>query len=185
VAKGKLVGEIDVDQRHLNKGGIVHGGALFAFADDLGGTVAGLNVPEGFRTTTIESKSNIFHACPPGRLIGIAVPLHVGRRTMVVQTSIYRSDGSTRYHAVAVRQVLGQLVAHAEGGFSQPIVGLPCIRATGWLGRRGTDGSQTLCWREADSNYRFRITRPRFQDRLMSPPFSFPLAASARHWSIV
>jgi hypothetical protein len=29
-----------------------------------------------------------------------------------------------------VRQVLGQLVAHAEGVFSQPIVGLPCIRAT-------------------------------------------------------
>jgi 1,4-dihydroxy-2-naphthoyl-CoA hydrolase len=45
----------------------VHGGALFAFADDLGGTVAGLNVPEGFRTTTIESKSNIFmHARPAG-----------------------------------------------------------------------------------------------------------------------
>jgi acyl-coenzyme A thioesterase PaaI-like protein len=70
----KLVGEIDVDQRHLNRGGIVHGGALLAFADDLGGTVAGLNIPEGFRTTTIESKSNIFHACPPGRLTGIAVP---------------------------------------------------------------------------------------------------------------
>jgi acyl-coenzyme A thioesterase PaaI-like protein len=35
--KDKLVGEIDVDHRHLNKGGIVHGGALLAFADDLGG----------------------------------------------------------------------------------------------------------------------------------------------------
>jgi 1,4-dihydroxy-2-naphthoyl-CoA hydrolase len=87
--KDKLVGEIDVDQRHLNKAGIVHGGALLAFADDLGG----LNIPEGFRTTTIESKSNIFHSCTPGRLTGIAVPVHVGRRTVVVQTSIYRSDG--------------------------------------------------------------------------------------------
>ena len=64
-----------------------------AFADDLGGTVAGLNIPQGFRTTTIESKSNIFHSCPPRRLAGIAVPVHVGRRTVVVQTSIYRSDG--------------------------------------------------------------------------------------------
>src|SRR5271156_2492993 len=91
--RDKLVGEIDVDQRHLNRGGIVHGGALLAFADDLGGTVAGLNIAEGFRTTTIESKSNIFHACPPGLLTGIAVPIHVGRRTVVVQTSIYRSDG--------------------------------------------------------------------------------------------
>ena len=41
---------------------------MLAFADDLGGTVAGLNIAEGFRTTPIESKSNIFHACPPGRL---------------------------------------------------------------------------------------------------------------------
>src|SRR6478672_3027838 len=91
--KDEIVGEIDVYHRHLNKGGIVHGGALLAFADDLGGTVAGLNIPQGFRTTTIESKSNIFHSCPPGRLTGIAVPVHVGRRTVVVQTSIYRSDG--------------------------------------------------------------------------------------------
>jgi Thioesterase superfamily len=90
----------------------VHGGALFAFADDLGGTVAGLNVPEGFRTTTIESKSNIFHACPPGRLIGIAVPLHVGRRTMVVQTSIYRSDGSTRSVQQRRNWTTGQSTPH-------------------------------------------------------------------------
>jgi hypothetical protein len=35
--KDKLVGELDVDDRHLNNGGHVHGGALAAFADDLGG----------------------------------------------------------------------------------------------------------------------------------------------------
>ena len=29
--------------------------------------------------------------------------------------------------------------------------------------------ARTLRWREPDSNYRFSITRPRFQDRLMSP----------------
>lgn len=91
--KDKVVGATDVDHRHLNKGDIVHSGGLLAFADDLGGTVAGLSIPEGFRTTTIESKSNIFHACPPGRLTGDAVPIHVGRLMVVVQTSIYRSDG--------------------------------------------------------------------------------------------
>jgi len=73
--KDKLVGELDVDDRH--------GGALAAFADDLGGTLAGLNVPPGFRTTTIESKTNIFRACVPGRLTGVAVPVHVGRRMVV------------------------------------------------------------------------------------------------------
>src|SRR5215470_3375288 len=53
--KDKLVGELYVDDRHLNNRGHVHGGALAAFADDLGGTLAGLNVPPGFRTSTIES----------------------------------------------------------------------------------------------------------------------------------
>jgi uncharacterized protein (TIGR00369 family) len=91
--KDKLIGELDADQRHLNRGGHVHGGALAAFADDLGGTLAGLNVAPGFRTTTVESKINILRACPPGRITGVAVPLHVGRRTIVLQTSIYRSDG--------------------------------------------------------------------------------------------
>ena len=91
--KEKLVGELDVDERHLNNGGHVHGGAFAAFADDLGGTLAGLNVPPEFRTTTIESKTNIFRACLPGRLTGVAVPVHVGRRTIVLQISIYRPDG--------------------------------------------------------------------------------------------
>jgi 1,4-dihydroxy-2-naphthoyl-CoA hydrolase len=91
--KDKLVGELDADHRHLNRGGHVHGGALAAFADDLGGTLAGLNVSLGFRTTTVESKINILRACPPGRITGVAVPVHVGRRTIVLQTSIYRADG--------------------------------------------------------------------------------------------
>src|ERR1700752_658389 len=39
--KDKLVGELDVDDRHLNNHGHVHGGALAAFADDLGGRLAG------------------------------------------------------------------------------------------------------------------------------------------------
>jgi 1,4-dihydroxy-2-naphthoyl-CoA hydrolase len=91
--KTKVVGEIDADERHLNNGGIVHGGALMAFADDLGGTTAGLNITSDMRTTTIESKSNFFRACPAGRVTGIAVPVHVGRRTIVVQTSLYGADG--------------------------------------------------------------------------------------------
>jgi uncharacterized protein (TIGR00369 family) len=91
--KDKVVGEIDADERHLNNIGIVHGGAYMAFADDLGGTAAGLNIPPGTRTTTIESKSNFFRASPSGKITGVAVPIYVGRRTIVVQTSIYGADG--------------------------------------------------------------------------------------------
>jgi uncharacterized protein (TIGR00369 family) len=54
--KDKLIGELDVDDRHLNNSGHVHGGALAAFADDLGGTLAGLNVPPGFAPGCCEMK---------------------------------------------------------------------------------------------------------------------------------
>src|SRR3954452_9797909 len=91
--KDKLVGEIDADKRHVNAHGIVHGGAYMAFADELGGQMAGLNLPPGAITTTIESKTNFFRASPPGRLRAESVPLHVGRRTIVVQTTVYTPDG--------------------------------------------------------------------------------------------
>jgi 1,4-dihydroxy-2-naphthoyl-CoA hydrolase len=104
--KDKLVGELDADDRHLNNSGHVHGGALAAFADDLGGALAGLNVLPGFRTTTIESKTNIFHACVPGRLTGVAVPVHVGQRTIVSQISIYRADGKLAAMMIQTQMVL-------------------------------------------------------------------------------
>jgi len=96
----------------------VHGGALAAFADDLGGALAGLNVPPGFRTTTIESKTNIFRACGPERLTGVAVPVHVGRRTIVLQTSIYRADGKLAAMMIQTQMVLPRrsTTAVGEGG---------------------------------------------------------------------
>ena len=91
--KDKVVGEIDADERHLNNRGIVHGGALMAFADDLGGIVARLNITPEMTTTTIESKSNFFRASQPGKLTAVSVPLHVGRSTVVAQTQIFGADG--------------------------------------------------------------------------------------------
>jgi 1,4-dihydroxy-2-naphthoyl-CoA hydrolase len=117
--KDKLVGELDVDHRHMNNSGNVHGGALLAFADDLGGSVAKLNIPSGFRTTTIESKSNILRACTPGKLTGVATPLHVGRRTVVVQTSIYRADGKLAVMTTQTQLVLPRSPA-GENGEGRP-----------------------------------------------------------------
>jgi uncharacterized protein (TIGR00369 family) len=91
--KHKVVGEIEADERHLNAGGIVHGGAYMAFADELGGLAAGLNLEPGMRTTTVESKTNFLRASPPGRLTAEAVPVHIGDRAILVQTSIYGADG--------------------------------------------------------------------------------------------
>ena len=91
--KDKVLGELDADERHLNAIGIVHGGTLMAFADELGGFLASLHLPPDKTTSTIESKTNFFRACHPGRLTAETVPLHSGRSTIVVQTTIFGNDG--------------------------------------------------------------------------------------------
>ena len=74
-------------------GGILHGGALMALADSLGAVCAVMNLPEGAGTATIESKTNFFRAVRGGRVDGIARPLHVGGRTIVVQTDLLDPEG--------------------------------------------------------------------------------------------
>ncbi|GAB1361249.1 PaaI family thioesterase [Rhodobacter sp.] len=89
-----VVAEMVAAPQLLNRNGVLHGGALIGLADNIGGTLAMVNLAPGDRTTTMESKTNFYRAVPPGDLIRAEViPLHRGRRTMVVQTSIYRSDG--------------------------------------------------------------------------------------------
>src|SRR5438874_13758286 len=78
----------------------------------------GLNVLPGFRTTTIESKTNIFRACVPGRLTGVAVPVHVGRRMIVLKISIYRADGKLAAMMIQTQMVLPKesVTSPDEGG---------------------------------------------------------------------
>jgi uncharacterized protein (TIGR00369 family) len=73
---------------------ILHGGAIMALADNLGGVATVVNLPKGARTATIESKTNFFAAIPVGETARAeCTPLHRGRTTMVWQTKITRNDG--------------------------------------------------------------------------------------------
>ena len=73
-------------------GGVLHGGALMAFADTLGGVCAFLHLPAGAATATVESKTNFFRAVRGGQVSGVARPLHVGRSFIVVQTDLVDDD---------------------------------------------------------------------------------------------
>jgi uncharacterized protein (TIGR00369 family) len=82
------------DESLTTAGGALHGGALMALADNTGGFCAFLNLPEGAGgTATIESKTNFFAPVRSGHVSAVARPLHVGRRTIVVDTELYDDDG--------------------------------------------------------------------------------------------
>ena len=100
--------ELAVREDFKNRGGVMHGGALMAFADSLGGTAANANLREGQRTTTIESKTNFFAGIPIGDVAHAeCVPLHVGRSTIVLQTRITRNDGKLAAVVTQTQMVLG------------------------------------------------------------------------------
>ncbi len=73
--------------------GGLHGGYLMAIADSVGAFCASLNLPEGAGTSTIESKTNFLRPVTGGTVDIVAMPIHVGRTTIVVQTEVARDDG--------------------------------------------------------------------------------------------
>lgn len=94
ITQDELVAEVAVTDELANRNGVMHGGAIMAMADNLGGTATMINLPPGKTTTTVESKTNFLRPIRVGdTATGRSIPLHRGRTTMVWQTTITRGDG--------------------------------------------------------------------------------------------
>jgi 1,4-dihydroxy-2-naphthoyl-CoA hydrolase len=94
VSPERVTAELEVRKELATVPDILHGGAIMALADNLGGMATVANLPEGARTATIESKTNFFSAIPVGETARAeCTALHRGRTTMVWQTRITRNDG--------------------------------------------------------------------------------------------
>jgi len=91
-APTEVVGRLAWAPERCTAGGVLHGGVLMSLADSLGAVCAFLNLPPDATTSTIESKSNFFRPVTAGHVEGWSQPLHVGRRFIVVQTSLFDAD---------------------------------------------------------------------------------------------
>ncbi len=102
-----LIGEIDVTRDICTGPGIMHGGAIMAFADTLGALATMANLDDESGTTTMESKTNFFRAGAEGTTLrGECRPLHRGRRTQVWQTTILNPDGKLVAQVTQTQMVL-------------------------------------------------------------------------------
>ncbi|MGD9952291.1 MAG: PaaI family thioesterase [Burkholderiales bacterium] len=94
VTPEKVVARLPVRDNLCTVGGILHGGAIMAFADTLGALGTVVSMPQGATTATIESKTNFISGAPAGSVVtGEATPVHKGRTTQVWQTRITSADG--------------------------------------------------------------------------------------------
>ncbi len=91
----RIVARMRVAPEHCTLGARVHGGAVMALADTMGGVAAFINLAaESSGTTTIESKTNFVGVVRAGDTArATCEPVHIGRTTMVWQTRITRGDG--------------------------------------------------------------------------------------------
>lgn len=89
---------------HLrNRGGFLHGGAIFSLVDIAMGLAC--SSCHGFdrRSVTLECKINYVRAVSEGEVLCIARVLHAGRRTLVLDADVFQGD---------------KLVAKAQGTFA-------------------------------------------------------------------
>jgi 1,4-dihydroxy-2-naphthoyl-CoA hydrolase len=89
----RVVAVLSWAPRVCTTSGVMHGGALMALADTAGALVAFLGLPDGATTATITSTTQMFRPVTAGTVRAVAVPLHRGRTTITVQTSMHNEAG--------------------------------------------------------------------------------------------
>lgn len=108
----RIEATLDVTPEHCTIPATLHGGAIMAFADNLGGIGAFLNMPEGSLTTTIESKTNFLRAIPVGQTArAVTTPVKLGRTVQVWKTDVF--DGAGKLAAIVTQT---QLIMSAKDG---------------------------------------------------------------------
>ncbi|MGE0740100.1 MAG: PaaI family thioesterase [Hyphomonadaceae bacterium] len=104
----KVVGELTVREDLCTVGGLLHGGAVMAFADSLGAIGGFLSLPPGaVGTTTIESKTNFLGGAKIGAVVRAeTTPAHRGKRTSVWETRIKTAEGKPVALVIQTQMVL-------------------------------------------------------------------------------
>ena len=96
---GAVVAFLEVDDRHLNPNGIVHGGVVFTLADTAMGWATLAVLDDGQICASIEVSVRYLRPIPGGRLVATASVLRAGRRIVHLECSV-TVDGDDRPVAV-------------------------------------------------------------------------------------
>lgn len=106
-APEEVRGRLEWAPARTTAGGLLHGGALLTLADSLGGLCAHLNLREGRRTATLESKTNFIRPVRAGGVEAVARPLHTGRTTILIETRVVDSEGRLVSLTLQTQAVIG------------------------------------------------------------------------------
>lgn len=111
----RFVAELEIDERHLQPYGLVHGGVYAGMIESLCSTGAALSVwNEGQNTVGLENTTAFLRAVRSGTLRGTARPLARGRRSHVWEAEI-KDDRDRLVASGRVRLMVLDPGAEADG----------------------------------------------------------------------
>ena len=85
---GVATASLDVDERHLNPHGVLHGGIPFMMLDTAMGAAVMSVIPEGFWCTTIDIHTRFLRPCGIGHVSATATVRRAGRRVVHVDAIV-------------------------------------------------------------------------------------------------
>jgi acyl-CoA thioesterase len=88
---GEAVATMDAGERHLNDGGIVHGGAIATLADCAMGSAVCTTLDDEV-PLTVEMKINYLEPAKEGTLVATARVRRRGKRFIVVEAEVVQED---------------------------------------------------------------------------------------------
>jgi 1,4-dihydroxy-2-naphthoyl-CoA hydrolase len=111
----EVIAELEIDERHLQPYGLVHGGVLSGMIETVCSVGAALSVLDENRNAVgLENSTSFLRAARTGLLRATARPLRRGRRSHVWTADVY--DGAARLVATGrVRLLILEPGAHAAG----------------------------------------------------------------------
>ncbi len=115
-SKQLVLAELPFDSRLRQVTGLFHAGALLTLADSTATTLANLHTqtsPEEFDPAcfplTVQLSANFIRNSESSKLVAESVPVHAGRRTIVIRTNVKDADGRL------LATVVNTLVPASEG----------------------------------------------------------------------
>jgi len=104
----RVVGHVDLDARHHQPHGIVHGGVYCSIVETIGSMGGSMAVLEGRIVVGVNNNTHFLASMSEGRVVAVGTPISVGRTQQLWNVEITReSDG----RLVAVGQLRLQAVA--------------------------------------------------------------------------
>jgi uncharacterized protein (TIGR00369 family) len=106
---GESLIEIQVQEKHFQPFGMVHGGVFASLVDAAAFWAVYTQIPEELGMTTVELKLNYLAPLSTGRMIGRGKSLRVGKTLCLGEASVVNDEGILLVHGTSTMMILKEM----------------------------------------------------------------------------